>query len=262
MRGYFAVKLTNLKADGLFEDYWELYQSVARRLDVVPGFTLHAPHRVTDPNAATPDGLSPRDVYLVDRMHVAHSDIMVACLELASLGVGAELQVATEFGIPVVAFYYAQAFTTPSRLIVGMPSLQISAGAPDSQLLRYPPTSAGIDALLDDIVGAVVGIMTNRPRPRPRPPSIAATLNHRRIERGLSVSELAALSGVPVGTVELIAMAGEGFSSWLQRAEVRRATTLPEDEIDPDRILLPSIWVIQRLAAALDLDASFAVSGS
>src|ERR1700728_2608987 len=139
IRGYFAVKLTALDDHGLRSAYWSMYEAVARTLSSVEGFALHAPHRLTDPHAPAPDHLTPRDVYLLDRLHVTHADLVVACIELPSFGVGAELQIASDHGIPIVPFYYAQAGREPSRLILGMPGVGPSAGSSETRMLRYTP---------------------------------------------------------------------------------------------------------------------------
>lgn len=253
-RGYFAVKLTDIRFDALGE-YLDLYDAVAERLSMIDGFTLHAPHRLTNPNSAIPDGLSPADVYLLDRMHVSHADVLVACLELPSFGVGMELQLASDLGIPVAAFYYKEALSQPSRIVLGLPVLRPDIDASsDSSIIRYDPSRAGRTELLRMLTERVTGIL-DLATARHHPPTtrISFRLNAERLRQGLSSRELANKAHVPVGLLEQIALAGPGLSHWLQQSHIQAATTLDATLIDEDLVLLPSRSVTARIAAALGI---------
>jgi hypothetical protein len=249
-RGYFAVRLTALREDGLFDAYTGLYEAVAQRLSAVAGLSLHAPHRASNPDAHEPDGLSAEDVYLLDRIQVTHADIIIACIELASFGVGAELQMATDFGIPVVAFYYHEATRGPSRLVLGMPSLN-AGDSGITRVIRYAPTAAGRADLLDSLsaaVSALVGQKRSAATPRH---GLARMLDRRRRELHLSCTDLAQQSGVAVGVIHTLSLTGGGIAEWMRRAPVQRALSLPPGEVDEDRVLLPSLGTTLQIAAAL-----------
>jgi hypothetical protein len=251
-RGYFAVRLTALREDGLFDAYDGLYEAVANRLSTIAGLSLHAPHRASNPDARNSDGLSAEDVYLLDRIQVTHADIVVACLELASFGVGAELQIASDFGVPVVAFFYAEATRNPSRLVMGMPSLATGESG-IARLLRYAPTEEGRVKLLDALFAAVSELLSTRKSPTSPRLGIARALDQRRRELRLNCVELAQASGVAVGTVSNLSLAGEGLAAWMRRSPVQRALSLPFNDIDEDRVLLPSLGTTLQIAAALGM---------
>ncbi len=64
------------------------------------GITPYIPHQHTDP-IANPD-LSPGEVYERDRAEVRGSDLVIAYVGVPSLGVGTELEMAREAGVPII----------------------------------------------------------------------------------------------------------------------------------------------------------------
>ena len=251
-RGYFAVKLTALQESGLRSSYWSMYEGIADALARLDGFTLHAPHRLTDPHSADPDGLSPRDIYLLDRLHVTHADVVVACIELPSFGVGAELQLANDQGIPIIPFYYVQARHDPSRLVLGMPGVGATSGDGKSRLLRYTPSIEGQTELQGQIVETVRQLLTEfQPRTvRPRR-RIAASLESRRQNARVTITELARQACLTAETVELLTLAGSQFRDWLAGPKVRQRVSIDIDAVDEDLVLLPSVDAVLRLITAL-----------
>lgn len=89
--------------------------------EVVGGAGLRAylPHRVTDPVTAT--DLEPRAVYDIDRAHVTGSRVVIAYAGIPSFGVGIEVELAREHGIPVILV--VERDRTVSRLLLGNPAV-------------------------------------------------------------------------------------------------------------------------------------------
>jgi hypothetical protein len=171
-------------------------------------------------------------------------------LELPSFGVGAELQIATELGIPVVAFYYEQATRGPSRLVLGMPTVG-AVGAEHQKLIRYAPTPQGRQGLLDALAAAVLTALTTHTHRTPHSTGIALALDRRRRELEMSHNELARASGTAIGTIKMLSLAGAGLMEWAQDSNVRGALTIPREEINEDLVLLPSLPTTLRIARAL-----------
>jgi hypothetical protein len=65
---------------------------------------------------------------------------------------------------------------------------------------------------------------------------------------------LARSSHVTTGTINILALAGDPFSSWLGLEHVRRAVSLAPENIDEDRVLLPSFEATLRIARVLGLE--------
>jgi hypothetical protein len=83
------------------------------------GLRAYLPHRVSDPVAAA--HLDPRTVYDIDRAHVTASRVVVAYAGIPSFGVGIEVELAREHGIPVVLVCERE--RTVSRLLLGNPAV-------------------------------------------------------------------------------------------------------------------------------------------
>jgi hypothetical protein len=257
--GYLAVKLTGLTDTAGSAHYKRLFDAIASCLATIPMFSLHAPHRLTDPEGARSDGLEPQDIYLLDRLHVTHSSVVVACLELASFGVGAELLLASEFGIPVVGFHYEQSVRPPSRLVRGLPAFTTtgtgaSVSADMGVIVRYAPTPQGERDLLVDIEHHVARILNATPTTMASSPqSIMHRLEQRRRELNFSIEDVATKAGVSLGNATLLEWAGERFFAWLESTRIRDYHRFDRSEIDQDRVLAPSLSVLRRMAAAVDI---------
>lgn len=258
-RAYLAVRLTGLRADGLDDYYMVLYEEIAKTLDRVDGLTTHKPHVVSNPSAEQNDGLRPFDIYLLDRLQVTHADIIVACIELPSFGVGAELQLASDFGIPVVPVYYEQAYRSPSRYLLGMPFANLDDRDELPDLVRYPPTRDGIEVLRERLTSRVTRLMSDR-NGKQTSSGICKKIEDARISQRISREELAATASVPLKVVAMIGMTGEPIRQWARTQTVSAARSIPIDEVDEDRVLLPGAALVARLTNALGLQ--FLAGGS
>jgi len=83
------------------------------------GMRPYLPHQATDPLAA-PDR-DPRTVYEIDRARVTRSDLVIAYAGAPSFGVGIEVEIAREHGIPVILV--AERERTVSRILLGSPAV-------------------------------------------------------------------------------------------------------------------------------------------
>src|SRR5919201_1418679 len=79
----------------------------------------YLPHRVTDPVAAAK--CDPRAVYEIDRAHVTAARVLIAYGGLPSFGVGIEVELARDHGIPVIVV--AERERAVSRLLLGNPAV-------------------------------------------------------------------------------------------------------------------------------------------
>ncbi len=112
---YISGALTALEDGARTRLFYELLAEVAG----TAGLRAYLPHRVTDPVAAS--HLDPRAVYDIDRAHVTGSRVVVAYGGMPSFGVGIEVELAREHGIPVVLV--VERDRTVSRLLLGNPAV-------------------------------------------------------------------------------------------------------------------------------------------
>ncbi len=114
-QAYMSGPLTGLARPAEVRSFYEaLRDACAAR-----GLPLYLPHVVSDP-LANP-GLTPREVYDLDRAHVVAADLLIAYVGLPALGVGCEIEIAHERGIPVVLL--AEHGAVVSRMIRGNPAI-------------------------------------------------------------------------------------------------------------------------------------------
>jgi nucleoside 2-deoxyribosyltransferase len=83
------------------------------------GLDLYLPHLFSDPTEQP--GLTPRQVYELDREQIAAAELVVAYVGLPSLGVGCEVEIAREHGVPVILL--AEQACSVSRMIRGNPAV-------------------------------------------------------------------------------------------------------------------------------------------
>lgn len=108
-----------------------LYELLA---DVVAaeGYAAYLPHRHTDPIAA-PD-MAPPEVYAVDRRRIAEATVLVAYAGAPSFGVGTEVEIAREHGVPVILV--AERDRAVSRILLGNPAVREVVRFGDAAELR------------------------------------------------------------------------------------------------------------------------------
>jgi hypothetical protein len=112
---YVSGALTSLEDGARTRLFYELLAEVVG----AAGLRAYLPHRVTDPEAAA--HLDPRAVYDIDRAHVTGSRVVVAYAGIPSFGVGIEVELAREHGIPVILV--VERDRTVSRLLLGNPAV-------------------------------------------------------------------------------------------------------------------------------------------
>jgi hypothetical protein len=132
---YISGALTALEDGARTRLFYELLAEVAGSA----GLRAYLPHRVTDPVTAA--DLDPRAVYDIDRAHVTASRVVIAYAGIPSFGVGIEVELAREHGIPVILV--VERDRTVSRLLLGNPAVV--------EVVRF----ADLDGLRRSVVAAL-----------------------------------------------------------------------------------------------------------
>jgi hypothetical protein len=97
----------------------KLFYEVLAEIAEAAGLRAYLPHRVSDPVAAA--HLDPRAIYEIDRAHVTGAAAVIAYAGIPSFGVGIEVEVAREHGVPVIVV--AERDRPISRLLLGNPAV-------------------------------------------------------------------------------------------------------------------------------------------
>ncbi|MEA2661168.1 MAG: hypothetical protein QOH08_740 [Chloroflexota bacterium] len=112
---YISGALTAIADGARARVFYELLAEIVSDCGLRP----YQPHQTTDPIAA-PD-LDPRSVYDIDRARVARAGLLIAYAGTPSFGVGIEVEIARERGIPVILV--AERDRTVSRILLGSPAV-------------------------------------------------------------------------------------------------------------------------------------------
>ncbi len=126
---YISGALTALTDGARTRVFYELLAEIVSDCGLEP----YLPHRATDPVAA-PD-LDPRSVYDIDRARVARAVLVIAYAGTPSFGVGIEVEIAREHGIPVIIV--AERDKTISRILLGSPAVMEAVRFTDLAALRH-----------------------------------------------------------------------------------------------------------------------------
>jgi hypothetical protein len=112
---YISGALTGVSNPDALKAFYEAIAKVCEGVNMVP----YVPHLVSDP--VQNPGMTPREVYELDRDKVAHSDLVIAYVGAPSLGVGSEIEIARENSVPVILLMENTARV--SRMIRGNPAV-------------------------------------------------------------------------------------------------------------------------------------------
>ena len=112
---YISGALTALDDAPRTKLFYELLAEIA----AAAGLRAYLPHRVSDPVVAA--DLDPRAVYEIDRAHVTGAAVVIAYAGIPSFGVGIEVELAREHGVPVIIV--AERDRPISRLLLGNPAV-------------------------------------------------------------------------------------------------------------------------------------------
>lgn len=137
---YVSGGLTGVKDVDDQKRFYEAIADVCRRHRLTP----YLPHEWTDP--LTSPHLSPKQVYERNRTEILRSQLVIAYAGLPSLGVGAEMELANQYGIPMVLLFERD--RSVSRHIKGMPSVSLEV-----QFSSREDALRELDACLKDMIG-------------------------------------------------------------------------------------------------------------
>ena len=156
---YISGALTALADGARTRVFYELLAEIVSDCGLQP----YLPHRSTDPIAA-PD-LDPRSVYDIDRARVARSGLVIAYAGTPSFGVGIEVEIAREHGIPVILV--AERDRTVSRILLGSPAVVDIVRFTDLAALRHAlgdaiarATKVGAEQAPDAVVQRFLGSLS------------------------------------------------------------------------------------------------------
>jgi transcriptional regulator with XRE-family HTH domain len=212
---------------------------------------LYLPQEYSNPNDPHSDDLSPEEVYILDRWRVAESDFLLVSADHPSFGVGQEIELAGSLGLPVVVFH--EATRRVSRMLRGALSIFVpSSKSSDMQSASIIAHSSVEDLCvqLHSYLDELVENLDRGAKFEYDGADFSKLLRDAREARGLSEDELARKAGISVAFLRLLEAGRD-----VPRQIMRRAK-LPDFEMElihDVRFSNPGLWVVGRLAKALDM---------
>lgn len=112
MKVYISGPLKVVSNREKFQQFYEFLADTVREF----GHEPYLPHQKSDP--VIHKDVPNRQVFLMDFNHLTKSDLILAVIDEPSTGVGAEIGIALDKGIEVIAIHNVQ--NEPSRFILGL----------------------------------------------------------------------------------------------------------------------------------------------
>jgi len=110
---YISGPLTGVKNAGTIKMFYERIGSLCESF----GIEAYIPHVQSDP--ILHPNLTPQQVYQLDRKQIEAADFVIAYVGVPSLGVGQEIEIAFQNGVPVILVYEEN--RPVSRMVRGNP---------------------------------------------------------------------------------------------------------------------------------------------
>lgn len=175
---------------------------------------LYIPSEVTSP--AVRGHMLPEHVYLLDRVRVVESDLMIVIADHTSFGIGGEVEMATALGKPVVFVSREQ---TISRFLLGTPANAVFQLDGSRYFLPYRDWRD----LKPELLPVLERVLANLDRAQHEPRifrDVGKRVNFFRLRRGLSIAELAAATGLGEAQLTLLEKPFEVIRRELQAYDV------------------------------------------
>ncbi|MBX3729851.1 MAG: hypothetical protein KF858_11750 [Candidatus Sumerlaeia bacterium] len=252
--GYMSSALT-IENESARQRVITLNERIRDHVEADGDVRLYLPQENSMPTAVHGDGMSPEEIYILDRWRVAEADFILMNLDNPSFGVGQEAEIACSLGTPIIAFHHQGKLV--SRMIKGMPLVfdPEMTGNPSGLLIKYQDQFEFKD-LLPEITARLVQIKSSRTPLQEvtlGEASFSSILRSAMSNRDLRVEDLASQTGFSVEFIRQL-------TSDLDRVSERLPSQVQSNwclrNIPPDRFNVPGISVIKKLAQCLGVSAS------
>jgi len=229
---YFASALTGLSDDQMAEII-ALDEKVDEICQKIEGYqvTLYRPRTVTSPKD-NPE-VSAQDVYEIDQERVASADVIFLATLFPSLGAGMELQIALQSCSSIILLKKKDKSIKLSRMVLGCPAIK--------KVVEYEDLNDLEDKLIEslkDILRAIAALRVTNSQIQDNGMEfeLGSRIGNSRKKLGFSQEQLARMVGIDTSYIEML-------------------------ETKSERIINPSLQILQRIAKSLLTSVSYLVSG-
>jgi transcriptional regulator with XRE-family HTH domain len=210
---------------------------------------VYLPQMYSDPSRDA--DMSPEEIYVLDRWRIAESDFVLANLDLPAFGVGQEVEMACQLGLPIVAYHHTA--LRPSRIVRGIPVIFVGdgLGVPSRHVIEYREEDySDLKAALIAAVQQVQRTITPQSEAPSGAPTFSSQLRKAVNNRGLGIEELAHRTGFSKAFIEQLLRDQSEVQSMLEPYEILQKCRMRG--IPLDRFTNPGLWVLRQLAEVLE----------
>jgi transcriptional regulator with XRE-family HTH domain len=219
-------------------------------LEVEPHYIrLYIPSEITSPQGR--GHMLPEHVYLLDRIRVVESDLMIVVADHTSFGIGGEVEMATALGKPII---FLSREETVSRFLIGTPANAVHALTPDRYFIPYRDwrdLKLELLPVLEE-VREQLSQATHEPQIFR---NVGKHVHRFRLARGLTVEELADKTGLGLAQLTLLEKPFEVIREELQAYDVGdldlASLVLTPHQLE--QLTHLGLAAIEKLANALDV---------
>lgn len=211
---------------------------------------LYLPQESSNPASSHDDGLTPDEVYLLDRWRVAEADFLIVNVNELSFGVGQEIEIANSMGIPAIIFFEEN--RTVSRMLKGAPCNFVPPGYnQDQSFITYKKDD--VDGLLEklkDRISILKEVIKPNPEIKSTKESFGKKLKDLREGKGLSHKDLSEKTGLSIKFLQLLE---REITDLRNLGNEKKLNNKNFFFIDSNKFSNPGIWVLDVLTKSLNV---------
>src|ERR1043166_539687 len=242
-RAYIARPITALK--GLDKDFVDGIVDVVERVCERNDIEIYDPETVSGTDIAP--NMSEAEVYLRDSAQVLKAHVLFAICTPRCEGVPMEIQLAGLCGVPVVIIYRSKWEDQEhkiSRMLLGCPARIVEK----LSLQGHKGAEKTLDSIMKKVLDAIDRVRASSPTLRTNN-GLGTRIQDRRMQLRMTEDDLAAQLGVATEYLKTL----EGTGIW---------KSLPDKAVlSPEEHTQPTLRILKRLAAILDLDLDWLIRG-
>lgn len=214
------------------------------------GVFLYLPHMWSSP-ADHNTAMSPEDVHILDRLRIAESDFLVVCADYPSFGVGQEFEIAQAMGLPLLVYRGEQ--HRVSRMLLGGAGIDLPPGKyrePSAGVVTYRDFAHLCELLRVRTVELINGKLAKQRESLRGDVVFGPKVQRICREKNIGVERLAERTGLSEPFVRFLLSAEADVYGVLTNWKLPRFRGA---ELRPAKYVNPGLWVLHRLARALEV---------
>lgn len=254
MKAYMSSALTSFPRlspedeDKLCKEVMDLNVTIKELCHTI-NIDLYLPQESSNPRSSHDDGLTPEEVYLLDRWRVVESNFLIMNANELGFGVGQEIEIANNVGIPVIVFF--KSHLEVSRMLKGSTNVFVPHGFSSAEsFITYKDENDLLIKLKDRIL-IIKSIFKKTNKDIIHKESFSKKLIDIRGRKNISIEDLAHKTGLSLKFIKLLETEKHYFE---ELASTKNLRNTKFKDIDLNKFTNPGLWILNLLKDALGVD--------